>query len=167
MAKRVIRGLLASTVISSGSIGAALAQEATPAPQAASQAAEGSTQLDRVEITGIRKSLESARNQKRNAAQFVDAIVADDIGKLPDRNVAESLSRVSGIQVDRGIGEGTNISIRGLRQNVMLFNGREISDATGRGGTGLDQLGTTTYGLLALVPSELISNLEVTKLAGA
>ncbi|HEY4079736.1 MAG TPA: TonB-dependent receptor [Burkholderiaceae bacterium] len=177
MAKRVIRGLLASTVISSGSIGAALAQDANVTAQAqqpaaeaqqpAAAAADGNTQLERVEITGIRKSLESARNQKRNAAQFVDAIVADDIGKLPDRNVAESLSRVSGIQVDRGIGEGTNVSIRGLRQNVFLFNGREIMDSTGRGGTGIDQLGTTTYGIMALVPSELISNLEVTKLAGA
>lgn len=174
MAKRkIIRGLLASTVITSGSMGAALAQDANvnAAPQAATQvqatAGESGAQLERVEITGIRKSLESARNQKRNAAQFVDAIVADDIGKLPDHNVAESLSRVSGVQVDRGIGEGTNVSIRGLRQNVFLFNGREILDATGRGGTGLDQLGTTTYGIMALVPSELISNLEVTKLAGA
>ena len=178
MAKHVIRGLLASTVLTTGAVAPAIAQQDTTPPQATatSAAAQGDTTapaaasgeaLERVEITGIRKSLESARNQKRNATQFVDAVVADDIGKLPDRNVAESLSRVSGIQVDRGIGEGTNISIRGLRQNVLLFNGREIFDSTGRGGTGLDQLGTTTYGILALVPSELISNLEVTKLAGA
>ena len=66
-----------------------------------------------------------------------------------------------------GIGEGTSISVRGLRQNVTLFNGREILDSTGRGGTGIDQLGTSTYGLMALVPSEIISQLEVTKLAGA
>ncbi|TFW21831.1 TonB-dependent receptor [Massilia arenosa] len=118
-------------------------------------------------VTGIRRSLESARNAKRNAAQIVDSIVADDIGKLPDRNVAESLSRVSGVQVDRGIAEGTSVSIRGLRQNVTLFNGREIVDSTGRGGTGLDQSGTSTYGVMALVPSDLINRLEVTKLAGA
>lgn len=193
MASQVIRGLLASTVLTTGAAAlpvfaqdtppvaptptaAAAAQAASaPAPvpekdadaPGAKTAADAGGTLDRVEITGIRKSLESARNQKRNATQFVDAIVADDIGKLPDRNLAESLSRVSGIQVDRGVGEGTNISIRGLRQNVTLFNGREIVDATGRGGTGLDQLGTTTYGILALVPSELIANLEVTKLAGA
>ena len=204
MAKRVIRGLLASTVLTTGAVLPAFAQgsgqeSAPPVPPTATAAAaakvaagpetprratneadddakaagdakkpaEAGAALDRVEITGIRKSLESARNQKRNATQFVDSIVADDIGKLPDRNLAESLSRVSGIQVDRGVGEGTNISIRGLRQNVTLFNGREIVDATGRGGTGLDQLGTTTYGIMALVPSELIANLEVTKLAGA
>ncbi|MBC7938445.1 MAG: TonB-dependent receptor [Chitinophagaceae bacterium] len=122
---------------------------------------------DTITITGIRKSLESALNTKRNATQIVDAIVAEDIGKLPDRNVAESLARVSGVQVDRGIGEGTGISVRGLRQNVTLFNGREIVDSTGRGGVGLDQLGSSTYGLLGLVPSELIAALEVTKLAGA
>ena len=75
-------------------------------------------------VSGIRRSLESARNAKRNSSQIVDSIVADDIGKLPDRNVAESLSRVSGVQVDRGIAEGTSVSIRGLRQNVTLFNGR-------------------------------------------
>jgi len=131
------------------------------------QAPPTQEKLDRIEITGIRQSLESALNAKRNATQIVDAIVAEDIGKLPDRNVAESLARVSGVQVDRGIGEGTGISVRGLRQNVTLFNGREIVDSTVRGGVGLDQLGSSTYGLLGLVPSELISSLEVTKLAGA
>jgi len=123
--------------------------------------------VDTIVITGIRQSMESALKTKRDATQIVDAIVAEDIGKLPDRNVAESLARVSGVQVDRGIGEGTGISVRGLRQNVTLFNGREILDSTGRGGVGLDQLGSSTYGLLGLVPSELISALEVTKLAGA
>jgi iron complex outermembrane receptor protein len=183
MPKQVIRGLLTSTVLTTGVVLPVMAQEtsppAAPTPVVAAAAASGvpqdntrlaaapAVEAQRIEITGIRASLESARNKKRDAEQFVDVVVADDIGKLPDRNVAESLSRVSGIQVDRGIGEGTNVSIRGMRQNVFLYNDREIFDATGRGGTGLDQLGTTTYGLLSLVPSELISSLEVTKLAGA
>ena len=123
--------------------------------------------VEEVVVTGIRESLNKARDIKRDATQFVDAIVADDIGKLPDRNVAESLARVSGVQVDRGIAEGTSVSVRGLRQNVYLFNGRQIVDPTGRGGIGLETLGTSTYGLLALVPSELISRLEVTKLASS
>lgn len=123
--------------------------------------------LEEVVVTGIRRSLDAARDIKRESAQIVDAIVADDIGKLPDTNVAESLARVSGVQIDRGIGEGSDISIRGLRENVVLYNGRQIVDATGRGGNGLDQLGTSTYGLLTLVPSELISRLSVTKLPGA
>jgi iron complex outermembrane receptor protein len=123
--------------------------------------------VEEVVVTGIRESLSKARDIKREATQFVDAIVADDIGKLPDRNVAESLARVSGVQVDRGIAEGTSVSVRGLRQNVYLFNGRQIIDPTGRGGVGLDTLGSSTYGLLSLVPSELISRLELTKLASS
>jgi iron complex outermembrane recepter protein len=168
MKKLVIRGLMASPILFATP---ALAQNAAVAGEPASpespRAASTDTQLQEVVVTGIRHSLDAARDIKRDSAQFVDAIVAEDIGKLPDRNVAESLARVSGVQVDRGIAEGTSVSIRGLRQNVFLFNGREILDATGRGGQGLDQLGTSTYGLLALVPSDLISRLEVTKLAGA
>ncbi len=123
--------------------------------------------LDAVSVVGIRGSLEASRDLKRDSAQIVDAIVADDIGKLPDTNVAESLGRVAGVQLERGMGEGSDILVRGLKENVLLYNGRQIVDATGRGGNGLDQLATSTYGLLSLVPSELISRLEVTKLAGA
>ncbi len=169
MRNRVIRGLLVSTMLASAAVFAApvAAQTSAPATDSAGQAENGDDQQGAViVVTGIRQSLGKARDIKRDSPQFVDAIVSDDIGKLPDRNVAESLSRVSGIQVDRGIAEGTNISVRGLRQNIYLFNGREIVDATGRGGIGLDQLGSSTYGILALVPSELISRLEVTKLAG-
>jgi iron complex outermembrane receptor protein len=134
--------------------------------QNTAQTASGDT-VEEIVVTGIRESLNKARDIKRDATQFVDAIVADDIGKLPDRNVAESLARVSGVQVDRGIAEGTSVSVRGLRQNVYLFNGRQIIDPTGRGGIGLETLGTSTFGLLALVPSELIARLELTKLASS
>ncbi len=172
MKNRAVQGLLVSTILASACVvaGPVSAQTASapPADSNGQPAASQATEEDPgIVVTGIRQSLGAARDIKRESTQFVDAIVADDIGKLPDRNVAESLARVSGIQVDRGIAEGTNVSVRGLRQNVYLFNGREIVDATGRGGTGLDQLGSSTYGILALVPSELISRLEVTKLAGA
>jgi len=179
MKKKVIPRLLATALASSSFAALAQTDAANPpaaatveASAAAGAAAEGAGQNDAapvqsVVVSGIRQALQSARNKKRDAVQFVDAIVADDIGKLPDKNVAESLSRVSGIQVDRGVAEGSNVSIRGLRQNVLLYNGREIVDSTGRGGTGLDQLGSSTFGLMALVPSGLISSLEVTKLAGA
>jgi len=161
------RFLVSSMLASTGALAVpALAQTAAQ-PAAAPAAAPEPDASNDIVVNGIRQSLGAARDIKRDATQFVDAIVADDIGKLPDRNVAESLARVSGIQVDRGIAEGTSISVRGLRQNVFLFNGREIVDATGRGGNGLDQLGSSTYGILALVPSQLISRLEVTKLAGS
>lgn len=143
----------------------AAAQDAPPTITASSE--QQAQTLDAVSVVGIRGSLEASRDLKRDSAQIVDAIVADDIGKLPDTNVAESLGRVAGVQLERGMGEGSDILVRGLRENVLLYNGRQIVDATGRGGNGLDQLATSTYGLLSLVPSELISRLEVTKLAGA
>lgn len=160
----VQRSAFRSMVLASAAIGALACQ---PGYAQVVQPAAAATDVDEIVVTGIRRSLDAARDIKRESTQFVDAIVADDIGKLPDTNVAESLARVSGVQVERGIGEGTDISIRGLRENVILYNGRQIVDSTGRGGNGLDQLGGSTYGLLTLVPSELISRLAVTKLAGA
>ena len=174
MTHRTLRSLLLSSATGAAALFAvpAFGQTATTTDGTASQTTAADQQApapaaEDVVVTGIRESLRAARDIKRDAVQFVDSVVAEDIGKLPDRNVAESLARVSGVQVDRGIGEGTNVSVRGLRQNVFLFNGRQIVDATGRGGAGLDTLGSSTYGLLALVPSELISRLNVTKLAGA
>lgn len=168
MKQGTILGVMVTTALSAAPLLVyAQAESQAGAPVAASAAQAPAAEPEVVLVTGIRRSLQSARNLKRDAAQIMDAIVADDIGKLPDRNVAESLARVSGVQVDRGIGEGSSISVRGLRQNVTLFNGREIYDATGRGGVGLDSLSTSTYGIMSLVPSELISRLEVTKLPGA
>lgn len=120
-----------------------------------------------ITVTGVRRSLQAGIDLKRNNTQFVDAIVAEDIGKLPDTNVAESLQRVSGVQVSRGIGEGTSVTIRGLRRNLTLLNGRSIVDVEGRGGNGLDQVGSGSYGLLSSIPAELIARLEVAKQAGA
>jgi len=171
MRQVTIFGLLLSSALTAPTF--AQGQESAPVgpvaqpPAGPAAAAPDGMPPTTIIVSGIRRSLESARNAKRNATQIVDSIVADDIGKLPDRNVAESLSRVSGVQVDRGIAEGTSVSIRGLRQNVTLFNGREIFDSTGRGGIGLDQSGTSTYGVMALVPSDLIGRLDVTKLSGS
>ena len=166
LTNRFVRGL-AYSVLSPAALFAVPVHAQTTAQNVRAGDDAAAADLEEVIVTGIRESLNKARDIKRESAQFVDAIVADDIGKLPDRNVAESLARVSGVQVDRGIAEGTSVSVRGLRQNVYLFNGRQIIDPTGRGGVGLETLGTSTYGLLALVPSELISRLELTKLASS
>ena len=130
-------------LITSG--GELVAQESEPSvSENASAESEGSeAPITEIVVRGVRRSLSQARDLKRESEQFVDFIVADDIGKLPDANVAESLQRVSGVQIDRGIGgEGINIAIRGLRQNLILFNGRQILDAEGRGGNGPDTLGS-------------------------
>jgi len=169
--RTVLSTLLAQALFASLPAGAQSTTDAAATPPASggnSSSGQGEAKtLDQVQVVGIRGSLEASRDVKRESPQIVDAIVADDIGKLPDTNVAESLGRVAGVQLERGMGEGSDVLVRGLRENVYLYNGRQIYDATGRGGNGLDQLNTSTYGLLTLVPSELIARLSVTKLAGA
>lgn len=155
-----INVMLTASVIAMGSAGIAIGQEADVDQIAQSD-------VDEVIVTGYRQSLQQARDLKRNSAQFVDAIIADDIGKLPDNNVAESLQRVSGVQLERGQGEGGTVQIRGLNQNVVLLNGRQITPGDGRGSNGPDTLGTSTYSLLSLVPSQLVSQLQVEKQAAS
>ncbi|RTL47199.1 MAG: TonB-dependent receptor [Burkholderiales bacterium] len=92
------------------------------------QALAGTTQLETVVVTGIRRSLETSVNLKRSSAGLVDGIVAEDIGKFPDTNLAESLSRISGVSIDRANGEGTRVTVRGMGPdfNLVLLNGRQM-----------------------------------------
>jgi iron complex outermembrane recepter protein len=80
-------------------------------------------------VTGLRRSLESSQNIKRNSDQIVDVVVAEDIGKLPDRTVSEALARVPGVTVERQVGEAGDVFIRGLRDPATTYNGREIFTA--------------------------------------
>lgn len=135
--------------------GVAHAQDAaTAAPQAADaapQTADGSAPAEIV-VTGVRASLQSAQNVKRNAASIVDSIVAEDIGKLPDNNATEALQRITGVQVSRDVGEGGSIAIRGLPQVETTLNGRETFTAGGG----------RTFNLQDL-PAELIGRIDVYK----
>lgn len=103
-------------------------------------------------VTGVRASLRSAQNIKRNADQIVDSIVAEDIGKLPDRNVAEALQRITGIQIQRSFGEGSSIAIRGLSQVRTEINGRDVFTANNGRSLSLED-----------VPSELLAGVDVYK----
>ncbi|MFZ3484089.1 TonB-dependent receptor [Sphingomonas sp. 3-13AW] len=85
-----------------------------------------------VVVTGLRRSLESAAAIKRNSDAIVDAIVAEDIGKLPDTFASAALARVSGVQVTRGAGEAAGVQVRGLPDLSTTYNGREIFTAEGR-----------------------------------
>ena len=84
--------------------------------------------LQEVVVTGIRSSLTSSADLKRNAQGVVDGIVAEDIGKFPDTNLAESLQRISGVSIDRSIGEGSKVTVRGVGPdfNLVLLNGRQM-----------------------------------------
>jgi iron complex outermembrane recepter protein len=83
-------------------------------------------ELEEIVVTGVRESLQNAQEIKRASLQVVDSIVAEDVGKLPDNNVAEALARVTGIQIRRDSGEANTVLIRGLPNIVTLLNGREV-----------------------------------------
>ena len=83
-------------------------------------------------VTGLRESLRSSQNLKRNSAQVIDAIVAEDIGKLPDIAVSDTAARIPGVQVDRGGGEAGRVLVRGLPDFATTYNGREIFTAERR-----------------------------------
>jgi len=138
------------------SISAAVLGGSLVAPLAVAQDAA----LEEITVTGIRASLQDALSTKRDANAIVDAISAEDVGKFPDKNVAESLSRVPGLAVSREFGEGEKISIRGAGPdlNRTLLNGQTV--ATADWFILDDPARSFNYTLL---PSTLISGLEVYK----
>ncbi len=105
---------------------------AQPADEAAADPANPETADDAIIVTGIRKSLESAKNLKRRSDEIVDAIVAEDIGKLPDIAVSDTAARIPGVQVERGGGEAGRVLVRGLPDFTTTYNGREIFTAETR-----------------------------------
>lgn len=96
---------------------------------------------DEVIVTGIRQSLAKALVEKRNADSLIEVILAEDIGKLPDQNLAEVLENVTGVQITRTAGVGTGVQIRGTDDNRVEINGvNTVGSGTGRGGTSFEDL---------------------------
>ncbi|MDQ2075956.1 TonB-dependent receptor [Marinimicrobium sp. ABcell2] len=89
--------------------------------------------LEEVLVTGIRASLERSMDIKRDSTGVVDAISAEDIGKFPDTNLAESLQRITGVSIDRRDGEGSRVTVRGFGpdQNLITLNNRQLPTTTG------------------------------------
>lgn len=123
------------------------------------QEASGNS-LEEVTVTGIRGSLQQSLDVKRDATSIVDAISSEDIGKFPDKNVADSLQRVPGISVDRIWGEGRDIFVRGTDStlNRTLMNGQNVASAYWWANDNPSR--GFNYSILA---SELVSSLEVYK----
>jgi len=101
---------------------------AAHAPVMAQSASEAPAELEEVVVTGIRASWESSLEIKRDAQGVVDSITAEDIGKFPDTNLAESLQRIPGVSIDRAGGEGARVTVRGVGPdyNLVLLNGRQM-----------------------------------------
>ena len=111
-------------------------------------------ELEGVTVTGLRRGQVRAVNEKREALSVVDVISADEAGKLPDLNVAESAQRIPGVTIRTDRGEGRFVSIRGTppNRNNVTFNGQTMASAAGSRATALD-----------LVPSEMVATIEVQK----
>lgn len=95
--------------------------------------------LEEVVVTGIRGSLMRAMDVKRDSAGVVDAISAEDMGKFPDTNLAESLQRITGVSIDRVNGEGSQVTVRGFGGgfNMVTLNGRQMPAANVASITGI------------------------------
>lgn len=150
----------------------ALAQEAAPTDTTATVPAASESEdvdtLSTITVTGYRASLEKALDIKRGEAGVVDAIVAEDIGKFPDLNLAESLQRIPGVVITRDAGEGRNISVRGLGPQFtrVRINGMEALTTVGA----TDQSGGSNRNRsfdFNVFASDLFSQLIVRKTAQA
>ncbi|RVT88260.1 TonB-dependent receptor [Inhella crocodyli] len=120
----------------------------------AAGAVQAQQQLDTVVVTGIRKGIEDAISVKKNKDSIVEAISAEDIGKLPDASVAESIARLPGVTAQRTAGRAQQISIRGMAPDfaTALLNGREQVTTGDSRGVEFDQY-----------PSELLSSVLIYK----
>jgi iron complex outermembrane recepter protein len=125
---------------------------------------------DVINVVGIRRSLQQAADIKRDAPQVMDVITSEDVGKLPDANVAEALQRVTGVQITRVFGEGQAVNIRGLQQVRVEVDGRTLlgwsarvsppeNDNLGRS-SGLDSVPSSAFGRLEVRKSPLASQVE-------
>lgn len=137
----------------------AQAQEAT-APAAPAAATDDATELDRVTVVGIRASLQQALDTKRNSDAIIDVITAEDVGKFPATNVAEAMTIIPGVTIDKAFGQGEKVSILGTDPalNRTLLNGQTVASADW---FIADQPGRTfNYSLLA---PQIVGKVEVYK----
>ncbi|WP_260582698.1 TonB-dependent receptor [Sphingopyxis sp. PET50] len=124
--------------------------------------ADGTGDGDEIVVTGIRASLAASADIKREAQGVVDAISAEDIGKFPDTNLAESLQRITGVSIDRSNGEGSFVTVRGFGPefNLVTLNGRAMPTSSLGDGASAPSSRSFDFANLA---SEGISAVEVYK----
>ncbi len=161
-------GASLAVIAGAGIVTPALAQEAqdTQAAPAATGVQEQDQGTDgAIVVTGFRQSLQKALNLKRESVSSVDAVVAEDIAKFPDQNLAESLQRIPGISIQRDAGEGRAITVRGLSAQFtrVRLNGLETV-ATSTDGASANRDRAFDFNVFA---SELFTSLVVHKTAEA
>ena len=142
---------LLSVALASAALMMAAAAQAQTADQ---NDTTGANDLDTIKVTGIRRSIEASTDTKKESTSIVEAVSAEDIGKLPDVSIAESIARLPGLAAQRVAGRAQVISIRGLSPDfaTTLLNGREMVSTGDNRSVEFDQY-----------PSELISSVTVYK----
>src|SRR4029077_9130012 len=92
--------------------------------------------LEEIVVTGLRQSLVTNETIKRDSSGIVDAVTAEDIGKFPDTNLAESIQRIPGVTIDRQYNEGSRVTVRGFGPefNLVTLNGRSMPGNLAPGG---------------------------------
>jgi len=141
--------LILGTALSSGVMSSATAQETEK-------------DIEVIQVSGIRSSVQESMGIKRDSAGVVDAISAEDIGKFPDTNLAESLQRITGISISRNNGEGSQVTARGFGPdfNMVTLNGRTMPGSALPGGGGAANSRAFDFSDLA---SESVRAVEVYK----
>src|SRR5687768_12010911 len=149
------RNLLSVSLVSAMTLSATAAYAQTAEETAAEESKkEDAVELQTVTVTGIRAGIESAISVKRDSTSIVEAISAEDIGKLPDVSIAESIARLPGLTAQRVAGRAQVISVRGLSPDfaTTLLNGRELVSTGDNRSVEFDQY-----------PSELMSGVTIHK----
>jgi iron complex outermembrane receptor protein len=150
--------LVGTTSISALAISGAYAQTAAPPVEAPAT----------VIVTGLRASLESALNKKREDNGIVDVIKSEDMGKFPDTNLAESLQRIPGVVIDRDAGEGRSVTVRGLGQDFTRVRINGIEGLATTGGTDSSGGANRSRGFdFNVFAAELFNSLTVRKSSSA
>jgi iron complex outermembrane receptor protein len=149
-----------------------LAMLVPPALTFAAAAADNSS-LDEIVVTGIRKSVEASLDAKRNSTELTEVVTAEDIGKMPDKNVADSLARLPGVTTsaaganEGGFDENDRVSMRGTNPSLTqtLINGHGVASGDW---FALDQVTTVGRSVsYTLLPSEIVSKVVVQKSSSA
>lgn len=141
----------------------AFAQTATTPPEKSNDTKAKEDEvfvLEAYVVKGIAAAMQKAQENKRESLQIVESIVADDINKLPDLSVTEALQRVTGISIQRDLGDGANVALRGLNEVTSTVNGREVFSPQ-------VVTGESRQMNLQTIPSEMVSAINVYKTPSA
>jgi len=112
-------------------------------------------------VTGIRQTLENALIEKREADSLVEVILAEDIGKLPDQNLAEVLENITGVQITRTAGVGTGVQIRGSNENRIEINGvSSVGSGAGRTGVNFEDISASVIAGLEVIKAPEAKTIE-------